>query len=337
MARKNLTNKIEFSDRDTEQFFQVDEVNATEENRGRFDFPVVVYDIDVYNLDMHRIRWHWHDEIEIVVVTEGEITFHSEDCSINLQKGDGIFINQNLLHSISAPSDQTAKIITTVFHPAYLFGYGQTSMSVKYLTPILENPHMHHFVFKKEDHRQSPVWTYIHELFYVYKKREYTYEILCKSLLCNIWSHLLKEYYYSIPSQKQTKRIVNDEQRIKQAIMYIEEHFKEPITLDDIADSIHISKGECCRCFKRSLKVTPFEYLNKYRIFYATKMIQRKDECSNSISTLAISVGFSNISYFNKVFRKYIGMTPTEYRQKRAVAPALLSEIALSPIKHNQL
>ena len=92
----------------------------------------------------------------------------------------------------------------------------------------------------------------------------------------------------------------------------------DPRTLDDIARSIHISKSECCRCFQRVLRQTPFEYLLKYRIFHAAKLIQHQDPSANSISNLAITVGFGNISYFNKVFKRYLRMTPTEYKRDKS-------------------
>ena len=104
------------------------------------------------------------------------------------------------------------------------------------------------------------------------------------------------------------------------SIRWIEEHFAEPITLDEIAESIHISKSECCRCFQRVLRITPFEYLLKYRIFYATKLMQQQDPAASSISNLAITVGFGNISYFNKVFKRILNMTPTEYKKQEGLS-----------------
>ena len=106
-----------------------------------------------------------------------------------------------------------------------------------------------------------------------------------------------------------------DEQRVKQAMLFIRMHHAEPISLEEIAGSVHISKSECCRCFSRTLQMTPFEYLMKYRIFEATrKMAQSPQEPPMSIADLAMSVGFNNTSYFNKLFKKYLGCTPTYYR-----------------------
>ena len=113
---------------------------------------------------------------------------------------------------------------------------------------------------------------------------------------------------------KITARIANqDAHRVKQAMVYIQEHFMEPITLNDIAEAILVSKSECCRCFKRATGLSPFEYLMKYRITESAKYMHRKSH--ESISEIAGAVGFNNTSYFNKVFKKFMGCTPTEYRQ----------------------
>jgi len=100
----------------------------------------------------------------------------------------------------------------------------------------------------------------MHKIRNDYSSGHFGFEITCKANICHIWNELLK-----IPRDEATmivkaKRIVHDEQRIKDAIVYIEQHFADPITLDDIARSIHISKSECCRCFQRVLRVTPTEY-----------------------------------------------------------------------------
>ena len=107
-----------------------------------------------------------------------------------------------------------------------------------------------------------------------------------------------------------------DEARAKEAIRYIEEHYANPISLDDIAASIHVSKSECCRCIRRCMKMTPFEYLMKYRIFVAAGILC-DDDSDESIATLASRVGFNSSSYFNKLFRKYLKCTPTQYKARQ--------------------
>lgn len=285
---------------------------------GNLEFPVMVYPITLSQMYLKLIRWHWHPEIEMIYLLKGQVEALVDDESIILAPGQGIFVNQNVLHAFHRVEEFDAVFFSIVFHPSMIFGYGSAALSVKYLSPILENPHMKYLVLSDDDPYTSPIIEHMKQVRDHYNAKEYGYELVCKANICNLWNVLLKVPRDESATIVKSKRIINDEQRIKEAILYIEQHFADPITLDDIARSIHISKSECCRCFQRVLRQTPFEYLLKYRIFHAAKLIQHQDPSANSISNLAITVGFGNISYFNKVFKRYLRMTPTEYKRDKS-------------------
>ncbi len=287
---------------------------------GDIDFPVMLYPVTLSELYLRLIRWHWHPEIEMIYVVKGKVEALIDEESFILEPGQGIMVNQNVLHAFRRVEGYESVFTSIVFHPCYIFGYGTAALAVKYMNPIVNNPDMKYFILQDDDPFTAPVISYMKQIETLYKSREIGYEIACKAALCNLWQVLLKLPRHSKSPIVKSKRLLNDEQRIKDAIVFIEEHFAEPITLDEIADSIHISKSECCRCFQRVLRVTPFEYLLKYRIFYATKLIQQQDPAASSISNLAITVGFGNISYFNKVFKRVLNMTPTEYKKQEGLS-----------------
>lgn len=279
-----------------------------------FDFPVGAHLMDLSNFSMRYIRWHWHEEVEFMIVHSGEAVLKLPDADIPLSPGDGIFINQNRLHSIHSGSDTKCKIYSLKFNPAFLFGYGQTGFSTKYLLPVLSSPNFHYLVLRKNDRALLEMLVQAKKIYDCCQKKAHGYELKAKGYLCLLWERLLpfvgsnSAQVPVIPPHMQT-----DSNRIKQAIRFIEKSYMEPLTLDDIAASIHVSKSECCRCFKRALGLTPFEYLMKYRIFESTKRIINGDESAKSISTLATSVGFNSSSYYNKLFKKYLNCTPTQY------------------------
>lgn len=288
---------------------------------GNLEFPVMVYPVTLSQMYLKLIRWHWHPEIEMIYMLEGKVEALVDEESIILTPDQGIFINQNVLHSFCCIEGHEAVFFSVVFHPALIFGYGSASLSVKYLSPISENPNMKYVLLNDDDPYTAPLIESMKQVRTYYSEGEYGYELACKAAICQLWNQLLKIPCDTSNMVIKSKRIINDEQRIKDAILYIEKHFADPITLDDIAGSIHISKSECCRCFQRVLRQTPFEYLLKYRIFHAAKLIQHQDPNASSISNLAITVGFGNISYFNKVFKRYLHITPTEYKRIKCAAP----------------
>jgi AraC-like DNA-binding protein/mannose-6-phosphate isomerase-like protein (cupin superfamily) len=286
---------------------------------GDLGYPVGVYEIDLKNMHMEHVRWHWHDEIEMIFVTEGRGEFYASEESYLLEKGQGLFINQGILHSVQLTSNHEDCIYTSiVFHPTLFFAYGQTRLCSTYLQPVINNSSLSSLPLTNENDFQKSILELLEQIVLINKENRYCCELYTKEYLIRIWILLLTRRTNMVEPLTDLKstQVSLDETRAKEAIRYIEEHYTETITLDDIAASIHVSKSECCRCIRRSMKMTPFEYLMKYRIYIAAGML-----CDNnnhdSIATLASHVGFNSSSYFNKLFRKYMKCTPSQYKAKQ--------------------
>ena len=281
-----------------------------------FDFPVVAALLELSSFSMRAVQWHWHEEIEFIIVQRGLTKIQLPDRSIILAPGDGIFLNSNVLHSIYSFGEEDSAVFTFKFHTAYLFGFGETALFLKYVAPVLSSSTMQFLLIKKGYPVMEDMLDTINTCIQLFAEKSFGYELKIKSRICHLWEHILS---FSIDTTRTVSppapHATLDNHRIKAAIIYIQEKYMEPITLEDIANSIHLSKSECCRCFQRSLGITAFDYLIKYRIFESTCKIIRGEEVANSISALAASVGFNNASYYNKIFKKYLGCTPTEYKK----------------------
>lgn len=102
---------------------------------------------------------------------------------------------------------------------------------------------------------------------------------------------------------------------VAMAIQYIEDHFGENMKLTDLTGYVNLSVSYFSALFKRTTGIGVIEYLNKTRIKKAKEMFANHRDYS--VSEVAYMVGFDNLSYFSKTFKKYEGMTPAEYRKKR--------------------
>lgn len=105
-----------------------------------------------------------------------------------------------------------------------------------------------------------------------------------------------------------------EELRIKKTLYYIEPHFREQITMENIAASANISASTLPRIYHDILHTTPIQYVLKYRL--AQIMEELLANPDSSISEIAYSCGFNDISYFNRCFLKEYGKTPSEFRRK---------------------
>jgi AraC family L-rhamnose operon transcriptional activator RhaR/AraC family L-rhamnose operon regulatory protein RhaS len=108
--------------------------------------------------------------------------------------------------------------------------------------------------------------------------------------------------------------------RLAEAISYLETYFAEPIDLDELASTAHMSKRSFIRAFRAAMGSAPINYLIQLRINRAADMLRRDDR---SVTDIAFRVGFSDGNYFTRQFRKVIGVTPRVYRQQHASTRAL--------------
>lgn len=111
-----------------------------------------------------------------------------------------------------------------------------------------------------------------------------------------------KDYYLSM-DEKYTPAI-------QHIVAYIEEHYADNITLDDISEKFYINKNYLCTIFKSETNSTIVEYITTLRIEQAKKLIRTTN---NNLLHISNSVGYNNYSYFGKVFRKKTGISPNEY------------------------
>lgn len=105
---------------------------------------------------------------------------------------------------------------------------------------------------------------------------------------------------------------------LESSIRYIEQNFNSDITLDELADVSSLSPQYLCRVFKRKLGMRPLEYIARRRISEAKLML---NESEKSISEIGTAVGYPDPTYFGVVFRKYEGISPSEYRRFKNIMP----------------
>ncbi|MBN1887502.1 MAG: substrate-binding domain-containing protein [Thermoflexales bacterium] len=109
------------------------------------------------------------------------------------------------------------------------------------------------------------------------------------------------------------QKIGSETQRVvRKAMAYIHEHYAEEISREEIARHIGVSEGYLSGCFRDEAGVSLVVYLNRYRVNQAKRLLQSGAE---SITNIATSVGFSDSSYFSRVFRREVGVSPLAYRQ----------------------
>lgn len=101
------------------------------------------------------------------------------------------------------------------------------------------------------------------------------------------------------------------EQKIQQTAEYVETHFRSDLSLNDVAETIHVNPAYFSTCFKKYTGYSFVDYLTKLRIEEAKRCL---GDTHRRISTIAEEIGFRDAKYFAKIFKKSVGVTPSEYR-----------------------
>lgn len=142
---------------------------------------------------------------------------------------------------------------------------------------------------------------------------EIGYELHCVELVCRIWRMLTILILGQKKQSEADLRNILQGQRVRKIMSYIHSHYSEHISVEDMARAASISRTECFRCFRMIFKKTPVEYLLEYRLSMAAVLLANTDLAMTDIS---YTCGFTNPSYFGKLFREQCGMTPKKYREQ---------------------
>ena len=103
-----------------------------------------------------------------------------------------------------------------------------------------------------------------------------------------------------------------EHERIEAIYNYVQENFKQPISLDEIAKEINMTVPAFCRFFKKLTGLTFTKFVNEFRIAYARKVLAEEHK---SIADVCFESGFNNFSHFNKTFKETTGESPSNYRK----------------------
>lgn len=274
------------------------------------DFPYIATRVEMDRYAEPEVPWHWHGAVELFYMESGCLEYTTPNGKRVFPAGSGGFVNADVLHaSRLVPSGEPTVQLLHLFDPALLGGESGSRMEEKYVRPLTAAPGLELLPLYPEDPRQRALLEKIRNAFSL-PETEFGHEVRLLSQLGEIWLELLA---LACPPAGKPRREPEGEGKLKTMLRYIQQHYSEELSAEDLARSAHVSRRVCFRLFQEKLHTTPNAYLRSFRLRKACRMLTATGE---SITQIAYACGLGSASYFGKVFRERFGCTPAEYRKK---------------------
>ncbi len=243
---------------------------------------------------------HVHSAVEVILTLDGTVDYTVLDTEYTVRKDEILIIPPEFSHSLSMGKDSSRLLF--LFEPDMISG----------LRDVMSMPGLFRRVFYLHD--GSETHTRIREMLLkvsaLQKEQDVMWNTMCYSYILRIYAALGQHYLPGTQRKREVGRQV-DQEVIASAMTYINEHFREDLTLDDVADFAGFSRYYLSRSFKKQAGYSFKDYLCRRRLQTAMELLIRTDV---SMKEVAVQSGFGSVATFNRVFREHNGCTPTQYR-----------------------
>lgn len=249
-----------------------------------------------YGGDWHSIP-HTHNYTELFYIVGGDGQFQINERLFPVQAHQLVVVNPNVIH-------------TEVSYEAHPLEYIVLGIEGLELTiPGSDEARYCIYSFPEKNDVLTCMQTVLQEM----QERKPEYQTVCLACMDIIMVQLLRNASVSVT---QTRSRFPANRQCAAVRHYIDQHYKESITLDMLAEKASINKYYMAHAFKREYGVSPINYVIACRIREGKRLLAETDL---SLSQIAAVLGFSSSSYFSQSFRSAEGISPTEYRKANQV------------------
>jgi len=273
---------------------------------GESFFPIQKY-ITSFSPEYPVLTTHWHEEAEFTLISEGKGIYHIDLTEYETEPEDLIFVPPLALHSASSPEGCGLVSETYVFHMNFLGGNSTDICSTRYLQPLAHHEMILPGVIKPEHPAYLSLRKIFGQISNLYDGGIPGYELALKALFLQM-IFLLLQFKEHAPSSDSSNAVYSE--KLKTVLDYLELHYMETVTVSDLAGLCYFSEYHFMRFFKKHMNMTCVEYLNNLRLEKAVELLEDENA---SILEVSLSVGFHNLSYFHRAFKKKYHMTPGEF------------------------
>lgn len=291
----------------------IEEYSYYHEKKPHVDrrFPYNTYLCSI-PLDFIAVPVHWHDEVELVVIKKGCGIVSVDLEARKVKAGDIVLIVPGQLHSIEQDGSCLMEYENILFQQGLLMSASEDICDLEFWLPFFEGRIRFPSWIDEKNEKCSQLASCIEAIDRICSERPLGYQLAVKGYLYQFFYLLSGSEREVIPHGAQVKSL----DKLKMIIQKIEREYSEKITIDDMAEAVGFSSSHFMKYFKMHMGASFVDYLNDYRLTMASRLLVG---APLDVISIAMETGFSNVSYFNRLFKKKFHMTPSEYREENAL------------------
>lgn len=253
--------------------------------------------------------FHWHPEVEISYVHKGSARYHIDYDFFNSQAGDIILVRPNGMHSIHPIEkiEEISEIFT--FHLDMIGQSHLDQTSLHYLQPLQNGAQKFITRIQPDMAGYADIKNCLQTIFTLAKEEGRHFELLLKSKL-HEFIYLL--FLHRHVHKKITDDIYRKNAKIREVIDYINQHYHEDLSIEQLALLMGYSKPHFMSLFKQHTGISCMDFIIRVRLNQAKQLLINSHL---TVLEIAEQVGFPNISHFNRQFKKHYQLTPSQYRK----------------------
>ncbi len=244
------------------------------------------------NRDLGEYHSHWHEHLELLYFISGECEIISGGIEYTVKAGDLFIVNSEERHSTNSSDGE--------------------HLCMHIFTQFFADIEFDDFVFEAHIVGDVFVKDCFERIYAEQQTKATAYDMRIKSVAYSLMAYLTCNYRKNSLSGSEALRRKNKLRDINEVFAYIAANYNTVLTTAELAKHFHLTEQYFCHIFKRETGQTPIDYINRYRVEKAAVFLKRTDQ---SITDIALRVGFEDSNYFSRVFKKYMGRTPREYRK----------------------
>ena len=268
-------------------------------------FPSYIYDGWIEPKCTWERVPHYHEDIEIVTVKEGYMAYSVNGKTLMLNEGDTLVVNSNQIHYSMCVDDKIAKYVIFIVHPSILMS--SVTVEMEAIRPIIDNPELPYLRFRYINNFTKEMYDlmidlpdYRHNAFEITKRLFLMWELFMKKI--GEYGQLTEEAGYD-PRMMSFKTMLH----------FMNNNYKEPLTLEQIANTGNVSKSQCNNLFNQFVGESPINYLMHLR---SRKVAEHLRSGSFTLKQIADMTGFNGVSYMSETFKKFFGQSPRDYKKQ---------------------